>query len=136
MTNWVSGMQLTADRLNDNSVTETTTTGLAASTGFAVNSFSGRRVNGITTVMAQVDRTGALITETAAGNGNITDTAMCTFPSGWRPPETVNTIWSNGFNDGECTITSTGVVTVRTTSGSVGMATGTTVRISTTWITG
>lgn len=132
-------MRITAARLNDNTLKETTTTGLVAATGFSVTSFSGRKINGITTVAFLVNRTGAPIPELGSNFGNITDTNMCTLPVGWRPPETISANWGNGSVDGECTITSTGVVTLRSISGQAnaaadGIATGTNPRVSASWI--
>jgi len=134
MTNWLAGMRITADRLNDNTLEDSTTTGATAATGFTVSDFSGRKVNGITTITITCSRSGADITETSAGTGNIGDTTMATLPSGWRPPELMEAIWDSGFNDGGCTINTSGVITLRTTSGSSGIATGNNPRVSATWI--
>lgn len=139
MTVWLAGMKLTAARLNDHTLEESTTTGLTAATNFTVSSFSGRKVNGITTVELFVTRTTSNILELATNSGNITDTDMCTLPSGWRPPESINALWSTGTVDGECTISSAGVVTLRTISGAgnagpTGLANGANVRVTSMWI--
>lgn len=136
MTNWLAGMRITADRLNDNTVASTTSTGAVASTGFSIVDFSGRKVNGITTITITCTRTGANIGETAAGNGNITDTAMAVLPVGWRPPEATQTIWDSGFNDGGATVATNGTITLRTTSGSTGIQTSQNPRVSAQWISG
>lgn len=122
MTKWLAGMRLTADRLNDNTLFDSTTSGATAASGFSLASFSGRKVNGITTITISCTRTGADITEIATNSGNISDTTFATLPAGWRPPELIEAIWDSGFNDGGATINSSGVITLRTTSGSTGIS--------------
>lgn len=134
MTAWASGMKITATRLNDNTLTDSTTSGLTAATNFTVVSFSGRKVSGITTVHMLVTRNTSTIAEGATNTGNIVDTDMCTLPSGWRPPESINAVWGNGSVDGECTITSAGVVSLRSISGNTGVVSGTNVRCTAVWI--
>lgn len=134
MTVWLAGMRVTADRLNDHTLEDSTTSGATAATGFSLTSFSGRRVNGITTVVVVLSRTGANIGETAAGTGNISNTDIATLPSGWRPPETLETIFNNGVNDGAVTIATNGVMTADTTSGSSGIENGSTIRVCGMWI--
>lgn len=131
MTNWLAGMRMTADRLNDHSLQSSTTAGLVAATNFTVNSFSGRKAEGTTTVNGSVQYTGAGINVTNVGD-NIADTAICTLPVGWRPPEAVNTIWSDGSRDGECSIATSGVVTIRTTLNDI--TTGANLRFYATWL--
>lgn len=133
MTTWLAGMRMTADRLNDNTVETTTTTGATASSGFAISSFSGRKVNGITTITISCTRTGA-IAEVATNTGNIGDTSMATLPVGWRPPELIEAMWDNGFNDGGATINTSGVITLRTTSGNLGVGDSTAPRVTASWI--
>lgn len=134
MTVWLAGMRVTADRLNDHTAEEETTTGATAATGFSVSDFQGRKVNGITTITITCTRTGAAIAEGATNTGNISDTAMVTLPSGWRPQELMEAIWDSGFNDGGATISTAGVITLRTTSGNTGIATNHNPRVSATWI--
>lgn len=134
MTVWLSGMRLTADRLNDNTAEDETTTGATAATGFSVSDFQGRKVNGVTTITITCNRTGASIAEGATNTGNIADTAMATLPSGWRPQELIEAMWDSGFNDGGATISTAGVITLRTTSGNSGLANGTNPRVTATWI--
>lgn len=134
MTQWLAGMVITADRLNDGIDPTTTTSGATASTGFSLSSFSGRRTGKVVTVTVNCTRTGAMISETSAGSGNIDDTAMATLPSGWRPPELMEALWDSGFNDGGATISTSGVITLRTTSGSAGINTGHNPRVSASWI--
>lgn len=130
----LAGMRITADLLNDHTADEETTTGATAATGFDISDFIGRKVNGITTITLTCSRTGANITETSAGSGNIADTTMATLPTGWRPQELIEAMWDSGFNDGGATINTSGVITLRTTSGSSGIATGNNPRVTASWI--
>lgn len=130
----LAGMRLTADVLNDHTADEETTAGFTAATGFDVTDFQGRKVNGITQITVTCSRTGANITEIATNSGNISDTTYGTLPVGWRPQELIEAMWDSGFNDGGATINTSGVITLRTTSGSAGIATGNNPRITATWI--
>lgn len=135
MTLWLSGMRIDADRLNDHTVEDSTTSGVTAATGWSVTSFSGKRVSGITTVEVFVSRTGADVTQSAADSGNISgDPLMCTLPGAWTPPELSNAAWGNGSVDGECTIGTDGQILLRSISGNTGIATGTNVRVTAMWI--
>ncbi|AVP41357.1 hypothetical protein SEA_YARA_23 [Streptomyces phage Yara] len=134
MTQWLAGMRLTADRLNDNTIDDTTSTGATAATGFSVNDFFGQKVNGITTITISCTRSGANIAEIATNSGNISDTAMATLPAGWRPPNLIEAMWDSGFNDGGATISTSGVITLRTTSGSNGIQTSQAPRVTACWI--
>uniref|UniRef100_UPI0004C381E8 hypothetical protein n=1 Tax=Nocardia rhamnosiphila TaxID=426716 RepID=UPI0004C381E8 len=90
---------------------------------------------GITEVDIFITRTGADITESSAGSGNISgDPLLCTLPSGWAPPRAVNATWGNGSTDGEATIVTSGEVNLRSISGSGAIATGTNVRVTSMWI--
>ncbi|MFJ4785516.1 hypothetical protein [Streptomyces sp. NPDC088794] len=130
-------MKIDADRLNDNSLEDSTTSGCTASTGFTLTSFSGQKVNGVTTINVLANRSGASVAESSAGSGNIAETDFVTLPAAYRPPANVDTIWGNGTNDGEATVISaTGVILLRTTSGAPGVGTGTNIRVSATWVSG
>jgi hypothetical protein len=131
MTVWLAGMLVTADRLNDHTLESSTTSGLVAAADFSVNSFSGRRVNGVTTVHVYCQYTGAGINVAAVGD-NIADTSMATLPASWRPPETINTNWGSGSVDGECTISSAGVISLRSTLNDI--AASSNIRVTATWI--
>ncbi|MEU9972355.1 hypothetical protein [Streptomyces sp. NPDC051014] len=129
MTNWLSGMRVTADRLNDHTADATTTSGLVAATDFTVNSFSGRKASGTTTVVVFVQYTGSGL---ALSSGNLIDTLMCTLPAGWRPPETINATWGDGTESGECTIGTTGQITLRSSNLSIPQNRG--IRVTSGWI--
>lgn len=134
MTNWLAGMEITAARLNDNTLTSSTTSGATASTNWTLSSFSGRKVNGITTIVIQCTRTTSAVSETATNTGNITDTSFATLPSGWRPPELIDTTYDSGFVDGGATISTAGVITLRTISGNNGIQIGESPRVCASWI--
>jgi hypothetical protein len=134
MTNWLAGMEITADRLNDNTATDEVTSGVVDASGFATSSFVGRKVSGVTTIELFTNRTGATITEGATNTGNVADTAVATLPSGYRPQEAVNCIVGNGSVDGEATIASDGSVVLRSISGNTGWANGSNLRFTACWI--
>jgi hypothetical protein len=127
-------MRITAARLNDRTLDDSTTSGLVASSGFSVNSFSARKMFGTVTVQIVMTRTGADINETATNTGNIGDNAVATLPAGWCPVESINCIYGTGTVDGECTITSAGLITMRSISGNAGVTLNSTVRIYTSFI--
>ncbi|GGS47677.1 right-handed parallel beta-helix repeat-containing protein [Streptomyces violaceus] len=132
---WLNGLTITPERLMDNTADEVITSGLSVPSGWSVSSFTGVRVHGITEVDIFITRTGADITESSAGSGNIAgDPTLCTLPSGWAPPRAVNATWGNGSTDGEATIVTSGEVQLRSISGSAGIATGTNVRVTSMWI--
>ncbi|MEV8353202.1 hypothetical protein ACFVTT_33955 [Streptomyces niveus] len=132
---WLAGMTITADRLNDHSVDEVSSAGAVASTGWSISSFEGRRVSGVTTVNLLVTRTGADVPQSAADSGNIVaDPPVATLPIGWRPSATANGIYGNGTVDGEFSINTVGVVSIRSISGNAGILTNTNTRIFCTWI--
>lgn len=128
MTNWLAGMRMTADRLNDYTPDAETTSGLVASTNFTVNSFYATRTGGSMFVHCYLNYTGATIT---ASSGNIPDTSMCTLPVGWRPPTVINAVFGDGSEDGEVTIGTGGIVTLRTATASI--PSGRNIRVTASW---
>ncbi|MEV6174873.1 hypothetical protein AB0L99_42545 [Streptomyces sp. NPDC051954] len=116
MTLFLSGMRITADRLNDYTPDAETASGLVAATNFSVNSFYATRTKGVVFMHVYCLYSGATITATS---GNIADTAMATLPAGWRPPTTMTAIWGDGSEDGECTIGTGGIITLRTATASI-----------------
>lgn len=133
MTQWLAGMEITADRLNDFTATETTS-GVVDASGFSTSSFVGRKVSGMTFIELFTNRTGASIAEGATNTGNIADTLVATLPSGWRPQETINCICGNGSVDGEAVIGSDGTITLRSISGNTGWASGSNLRFTSVWV--
>lgn len=94
-----------------------TSTGLTAASGFAVNDFAGYREGRVTMVDAYVSRTGGTINESG---GNIADTACCTLPSGWRPThQTINGGWDNGVVSGGFVVGTDGICTLRSATGDI-----------------
>lgn len=115
MTVWLAGMRVTADRLNDYSLDDETTSGFVIATGWTLNNFWANRQGATVEWNLYVNRSGADITQT---NGNITDTAVGTSPAGWRPnsASTINGFFDNGGTGfGGFVMGSDGVVTIRNT---------------------
>lgn len=127
---FLAGMLLTADRLNDNEADDETTSGLTAGTDWSVNSFSGRKVNGITTVHVYLMFTGTTVA--VAYNSNLADRTIATLPPSWRPPETINALVGDGVTTGEVTIGTTGLISLRAMNGD--LANGRNFRITSQWI--
>ncbi|SBT89368.1 hypothetical protein GA0115233_100915 [Streptomyces sp. DI166] len=132
MTVFLAGMRATADRMNDHTLEDSTASGLTPGTDFTVNTFSGRKVSGITTVHCYLLYTGAGLNVSPDPGGNLGDVTMCTLPAGWRPPETINAIIGDGVQDGECTISSAGVVSLRSVFSSI--ENGRNIRMTAVWI--
>lgn len=129
---FLAGMRITADRLNDHSLDDSTTSGLTPATDFTVNSFSGRKVSGVTTVHIYLQYTGTGLTVSPNPGGNLGDVTIATLPSGWRPPETINALEADGSTMGEVTISTGGIVSLRVTVSTI--STGRNMRITATWI--
>ncbi|TXL91575.1 hypothetical protein [Streptomyces sp. IB2014 016-6] len=135
MTLWLAGMTITAERLLNHDVEDTTSSGAVPAAGWSISSFEGRRVSGVTTVNLLVNRTGADVAQSAADSGNIAgDPPVCTLPVGWRPPSTANGLFGNGVVDGEFSVNTAGVIIIRSISGNAGIVMGTNTRIFCTWI--
>jgi hypothetical protein len=130
VTLWTPGMRMTADRLNDNTLDDSTTSGLVLGTDWSENSFSGRKVNGITTVHIYLQFTGTTVA--VAYNGNLTDRVIATLPSGWRPPEAINVPGGDGVIVAEATIGTTGLLNLRSVTGD--LTNGRNFRFTGSWI--
>lgn len=111
---------------------ETTSSGATAATGFSVGLFTGRKVNGVCSLVIEVSRTGAQIEANSAGN--ITDAACATIPTGWRPANDVELIAGDGFGDGGARLNSAGALTLRTWSPNGAIASGRTIRMCPTFV--
>lgn len=97
-------------------VVEETNTGVVPASGFSVTNFTGRKTNGVCTVWLYL----AVNTAVAASSGNITpDLAAATLPVGWRPAQPTSLIYSGGAQDGEALLNPSGVLELRTSSGSL-----------------
>lgn len=118
MTVWLAGMRITADRLNDYSLDDETTSGFVIASGWALNNFWANRQGATVEMNIYVNRTGADIT---ASTGNIADTAVGTAPAGWRPnsSSTITGFWDDGTSSGGFVIGTDGVVTLRTGSSTI-----------------
>ncbi|WJN62803.1 baseplate protein [Streptomyces phage phiScoe2] len=110
----------------------TVTSGVTATSGFSVNNCFLTEFNGIITVKADF----AVTTAMSAGSSapyNLPDTVIGALPDGWAPRTTMTAIYSTGFADGECDITSNGNITIRTTN-TYSLSVGDTVRVSCTYV--
>jgi hypothetical protein len=118
MTQWLAGMRIDADRLNDYSLDDETTTGFVVATGWSLNNFWANRSRSTVEINIYVLRTGADITATT---GNIGDTAVGTVPAGWRPnsASTINGFWDDGTASGGFVLGTDGVCTLRTGSSTI-----------------
>ncbi len=129
-------MRITADRLNDNTVDDSTTSGLVPATDFDTNTFQGYKVNGMTTISVVVTYTG-LSNITANSSGNITNTACATLPDGWRPPTTLIAAFDKGsVATGSLAIASNGTCTLYTMSPTAAIADGDNITFMATWVSG
>lgn len=118
MTNWLSGMLVTADRLNDYSLDDETTSGFVIASGWSLNNFWANRQGATVEMNIYVNRTGGTITATT---GNIGDTTVGTAPAGWRPnsASTLNGAWDDGTASGGWVIGTDGICTLRTSSSDI-----------------
>ena len=127
MTLWLAGMAINADRLNDYSPDDETTSGLVPAANFTVNSFYASRTGGTVFIHCYLNYTGSTITPSG---GNITDTALCTLPAGWIPPTVLNALWGSVV-DGDSVIGTDGQITLRTSNGNI--TSGQNIRVTATW---
>ncbi len=98
---------------------EVATTGITGmASGWALNDFRARRTAQVVTLDLYLNRTGATISVTPGDN--IADINLCTVPAGWRPQHgTISGFWDNGAVMGGCVIGTDGLVSLRSTSGSI-----------------
>lgn len=92
-----------------------TTSGLTPGAGVTVNNFMGRKINGVCSFGFDL----AVTTKFNAGATapyNLADVVIATLPVGYRPARTITVIYSTGYADGECDVTTNGEVTIRTTN--------------------
>lgn len=118
MTLWLAGMLITADRLNDYSLDDETTSGFTIASGWTLNNFWANRQGATVEMNLYVNRSGADITATS---GNISDSAVGTVPSGWRPnsASTINGTWDDGTATGGWVIGTDGICSLRTASSNI-----------------
>lgn len=134
MTQWLSGMKITAGRLNDFAPVAVTATVTPAS-GFTVSSFDARKAGGVIQFTVVLLRSGGTITADAAGN--ISDTACCTLPSICWPGMTYNGVYEKaGAATGSVRILSNGVCTLTTLSAGASIGSGNTINFGGAFATG
>jgi hypothetical protein len=109
------GASLYPPPVADPVVTTVVTSGLTPGAGVTVNNFQGRKINGVCSFGFDL----AVTTKFNAGATapyNLADTVIATLPDGYRPARTVTALYSTGYADGECDVTTNGEVTIRTTN--------------------
>lgn len=118
MTLWLAGMLITADRLNDYSLDDETTSGFSIASGWTLNNFWANRQGATVEMNIYVNRSGADIVATS---GNIGDSAVGTAPSGWRPnsASTINGTWDDGTATGGWVIGTDGICSLRTATSNI-----------------
>jgi hypothetical protein len=123
MTQWLAGMRITADRLNDYSLDDETTSGFSIASGWTLNNFWANRQGATVEVNIYVNRSGADITTT---NGGFADVTVGTVPAGWRPnsASTISGSFDNGVTGFGGTVMGTdGIVTIRDSIFTIGSGT-------------
>jgi len=117
---------------------ETFSGSVSVATGWSLNSFGGRRRNGVVQIVGYFSRTGNNITRTASGN--VTDTVIATIPatpSGWRPVIPFESMASNGYGSGSVTVETNGQLLLRTWEGGSStnaLEKGTNLRVTATFV--
>jgi hypothetical protein len=117
------------DTVEDGIVSDTSIgtagSGFSASAQQARTAINGRLIY----INLFLNRTGADITQT---NSNIADTTCFTLDSAYWPSESLNGCYGNGSMDGEFSLTTAGVISLR--SASYTIVSGTNIRITATYI--
>ncbi|MFG2276978.1 hypothetical protein ACGFNY_45385 [Streptomyces chartreusis] len=115
---WLSGMLITADRLNNYDLDDETTAGFVIASGWTLNNFWANRSRSTVEINIYVLRSGADIVATS---GNISDALVGTLPSGWRPnsASTLNGAWDDGTASGGWVVGTDGLCTLRTSSSNI-----------------
>ncbi|MGW7197216.1 hypothetical protein [Streptomyces chryseus] len=111
---------------------ETVTTGFDADLPYATNSFTARRGNGMATMVLEVNRLG--VSYDVPAHGNITpDQKVGQIPAGWFPFADVDMPVSDGVGHGTARLTTGGVITLRTWSGTGSLEAGNNIRMAATY---
>jgi hypothetical protein len=105
---------------------------VTATANFAVNNCFLTKLNGIATVKADLAVNAAMSAGSSAPY-NLADTVIGNIPDGFRPRATMTALYSTGYADGECDITSDGNITIRTTN-TYSLSVGETIRVSATYV--
>lgn len=134
MTQWLAGMRITADRLNNFSPVPVTAA-VTPAAGFSATTFDARKAGGVTQFTVVLSRTGGAVTADAAGN--IVDTPCCTLPAVCRPGTTYNGVYEkSGQAGGTIRISSDGTCTLTTLNGGASIGSGNTINFSGAFATG
>lgn len=134
MTQWLAGMRITADRLNDASPVALTSPS-APAPGFTLTAFTARKTSGVVEWSIILVRSGATIT--AGSSGNINDVICATLPGDCWPGATYYTSYDKaGTATGSVRVSTSGVCTLTTLDPTAALAAGDTVNFSGAFTTG
>ncbi len=111
---------------------EEATSGVSAATGWSVSSVELRKVCGVVSINVAIERTGANLT--ASGTGSMSSVLMATLPAGYRPMSSWNAFGATTTGDGRVRVLSDGTMTLDTWSSGGSINTGSTVRVTGTYI--
>lgn len=129
----LAGMRLTPDMMRDYSLDQKISSGYLPDDNVLLRSFLGEKVSGKTMIYLVLSWNGSDVVSNSAGN--IGDQEVGFLPAGWRPDETVNGIFDlAGVANGAITISSSGLVRLRTLSANRTMTFNNTISTSTGWI--
>lgn len=92
---------------------ETINGGITTAAGWSLQTFNGRRRNGVVQILGYWTRTGANLPATP----NLTDTLVATLPDGWKPVLLAEATGSNGYGFGAVAIGADGKMTIRSWAG-------------------
>lgn len=112
---------------------ETTTAGATAATGWKLSGFAGRKTRGVCTLSLTVERSGADLTASTAGNIS-PDELLCTIPTGWRPAGNFEGFGTDAYGSGAVTVQSNGSVYLRTWSGGGVLTAGRFLHVNATYV--
>ncbi|MCI3240301.1 hypothetical protein [Streptomyces spinosisporus] len=130
MTTWQPGMVITAARLNDGLDPTEITTGVTAATNYSVSQFVARRVGDEVYVNLLITKTGGTLAADSNTENIVGDPTIATLPAGWWPSEAVGAAWDNGIVNGQCVISTSGTVDLRTISYNQSVANSTNIRVT------
>lgn len=112
--------------------TETSAT-FSVAAGFSLNKAVLRKTCGVCSVTVEVTVDNGIATSSSS-SPNIVDTVMGTLPAGYIPTDNFEASWSTGLESGSAQIGPAGVITLRTSDYSTGIPTGSTLRVSATYV--
>ncbi|WP_445396426.1 hypothetical protein ACSMX9_22550 [Streptomyces sp. LE64] len=104
--------------------------GFTLATGWSLNSFYARKSGRVVTTTVYIKRTGSPISD----KDNIPDTELGRLPANWRPEFNMETMAGDGHGHGSVLVESDGLMTLRSWSPNVILATNNNLRCSATFV--